>query len=182
MDDLCVLSTTWENQSKSLESMFAALQTAGLTLKPSKLAFGPKSVANFGHVVSAEGVAVGKYRIKAIQELPTPTCIKDLRSVLGVMNFARRFVPNFAEVTAPLVDLTRKEFATRPRFKKAWGETQNTAFAHIKRLLVLAPVLKFPDYEREVIVHVDASEIGVGAFLAQPSKNDDSESDLDIIS
>ena len=45
MDDLCVLSTTWENQLESLESMFAALQAAGLALKPSKLAFGPKSVA-----------------------------------------------------------------------------------------------------------------------------------------
>ena len=44
-----------------------------------------------------------------------------------------------------------------------------------------APVLKFPEYEREFIMHVDASDIGVGAFLAQPSKNDDSKSDLDII-
>ena len=58
---------------------------------------------------------------------------------------------------------------------------RDTAFARIKRLLMSAPVLKFPDYEREFIVHVDASEIGVGAFLAQPSKNDGSKSDLDTI-
>ena len=182
MDDLCVLFTTWENHSKSLESMFAALQAAGLTLKPSKVAFGPKLVAYLGHVISAEGiVAVGKDRIKAIQELPTPTCIKYLLSVLGVMSFVRSFVPNLAEVTAPLVNLTHKECATRSRFNKAWGKTQDTAFAHIKRLLVPAPVLIFPDYEHEFIVHVDASEIGIGAFLAQPSKNDDSKSDLDIM-
>ena len=149
--------------------------------KAVQLAFGPKSVVYLGHEISAEGVAVGEDRIKSIQELPTPTCIKDLRSVLGVMNFVRRFVPNYAEITAPLVDLTRKDFATRPRFKKAWGSAQNTAFAHIKRSLVSAPVLNFPDYEREFIVHVDASELGVGAFLAQPSKNDESKSDLDII-
>ena len=177
MDDFFDLSTTWEDHLKPLEGMFAALQAAGLTLKPSKLVFGPKSVACLGHVISAEGVAVGKDRIKAIQELPTPTCIKDLRSVLGVMNFACRFVPNFVEATAPLVDLTRKEFATRSRLKK----TQDTAFAHITRLLIPAPVLKLPDYEREFIVHIDASEIVVGAFLAQPSQNDDSKSDLDTI-
>ena len=53
--------------------MFVALQAAGLTLKPYKLAFGPKSVAYLCHVISAEGVAVGEDRIKAIQELPTPT-------------------------------------------------------------------------------------------------------------
>ena len=34
--DLCLLSATWENHVKSLESIFVASQTAGLTLKPSK--------------------------------------------------------------------------------------------------------------------------------------------------
>ena len=33
MDDLRVLSATWENNMKSLESMIAALQAAGLTLR-----------------------------------------------------------------------------------------------------------------------------------------------------
>ena len=42
-------------------------------------------------------------------------------------------------------------------------------------------MLIFPDYEREFIVHVNASELGIGAFLAQPSKNDESKSELDII-
>ena len=93
----------------------------------------------------------------------------------------RRLVSNVAEVIAPLVDLTRKEFATKSRFKKAWGKTQDTAFAHIKRLLMSAPALEFPHYERGYIMHVDANEIGVGPFLAQPSKNDDSTSELDII-
>ena len=98
-----------------------------------------------------------------------------------MINFVRRFVPNFADVTAPLVDLTRIEFATRSRFKEACGKTQDTVFAHIKRSLMSAPVLTFPDYEGEFFVHVDAREIGIGAFLAQTSKNDDSKSDLDII-
>ena len=74
------------------------------------------------------GVAVGEGRINAIQELPTPACIYDLRSVLGVMNSVRWFVPNYAKITAPLVDLARKDFATCPRCKKAWGNVQDTAF------------------------------------------------------
>ena len=65
------------------------------------------------------------------------------------MNFARRSVPNFAEVTALLVDFTRKDFATRPSFKKVSGSAHDTAFAHIKHLLMSAPVLNFPDYGRE---------------------------------
>ena len=57
--------------------MFAALQAAGLTLNTSKLAFDPKWVAYLCHVISAEGVVIGKDRMKAIQEIPTSTCIKN---------------------------------------------------------------------------------------------------------
>ena len=84
-----------------------------------------------------------------------------------------RFIPNFAEVSASLDDLTRKEFATRARFKKAWGKRQDTAFAHVRRLLVSAPVLKLPGYEREYIVHVEASKIRVDALFAHPSRLED---------
>ena len=51
----------------------------------------------------------------------------------------------------------------------------------MKRSLVSALVLNFPDYEPGFLVHVDASERVVGAFLAQPSKNDESKYDLDVI-
>ena len=76
MDDLCVLSETRENHLKPWESMFVALQAAGLTLKTSKLAFGPKSVVYFGHDISADGVAVWEDRTKTIQQQPTPANIK----------------------------------------------------------------------------------------------------------
>ena len=55
-------------------------------------------------------------------------------------------------------------------FKKAFGPAQREAFARAKRALTSAPVLKYPDFTREFIVHTDASEAGVGAFLAQRSR------------
>ena len=113
MDDLICLSSTFDEHLKSLERTFAALQAAGLTLKPSKIRFGPKQVSYLGHVISADGISVGQDRIQAINDLPTPTCIKDLRSVLGMVNFVRRFIKDYADITAPLVDLTRKTFTTK---------------------------------------------------------------------
>ncbi|CAB1106859.1 unnamed protein product [Ectocarpus sp. CCAP 1310/34] len=150
----------------------------GLTLKPSKISFGPKSIECLGHIISAKGISVGKDRIKAVQNLPTPRCLKDLRSVLGVVNFVRRFIPDYAEITNPLVELTRKEYATKSRFVKAWNKSHDASFAHLKRLLTSAPVLHFPDFDREFVVHVDASEHGCGAFLAQPSKADPESLDM----
>ena len=87
MDDVIACSATWEAHLKLLEDMFRALQTAGLTLKPDKIHFGPKEVQYLGHVLSADGIRMGKDRIKAIIDLKTPTTIKELRSVLGTVNF-----------------------------------------------------------------------------------------------
>ena len=60
MDDVIACSATWEAHLKLLEDMFRALQTAGLTLKPSKSYFGPKEVQYLGHVLSADGIRMGE--------------------------------------------------------------------------------------------------------------------------
>ena len=62
MDDVIACSATWEAHFRLLEDMFRALQTTGLTLKPSKINFGPKEV----HGLSANGIRMGENRTKAI--------------------------------------------------------------------------------------------------------------------
>ena len=64
MDDVIACSATWEANLRLLEDMFRALQTAGLTLKPSKIHFGPNEVQYLGHVLSANGIRMSEDRIK----------------------------------------------------------------------------------------------------------------------
>ena len=87
------------------------LQTAGLTLKPSKIYFGPKEIQYLGHVLFAQGIRIGEDRIKALIDLKTPTTIKELRSVPGTIDIVRKFIPNLAPIIEPLVALTRKSVA-----------------------------------------------------------------------
>ena len=82
------------------------LQAAGLTLKPSKVQFGQKEIEDLGHEISANGISVSTERFEAINRLRTPTCVKGLRSVLGMVNFVRRFVRDYTETTATLFLLT----------------------------------------------------------------------------
>ena len=170
MDDIICCSSTWESHLTLLESTLKALQAAGLTLKPSKVQFGPREVKYLGHILSAKGIRIGEDRIKAIIDLPTPTTIKELRSVLGMINFVRKFVPDLSTVIAPLVELTQKEHIKS--IAKRWSQEHDKAFTEVKRLLSEAPVLCFPDFTKEFVVHVDASEVGAGAFLAQKNGTD----------
>ena len=171
MDDVIACSATWEAHLKLLEDMFRALQTAGLTLKPAKIHFGPKEVQYLGHVLSADGIRMGEDRIKAIIDLKTPTTIKELRSVLGTVNFVSKFIPNLATIIEPLVALTRKSVANLKTLRNHWGPEQDAAFIKVKELLTSAPVLHFPRFHKPFITHVDASNCGVGAFLAQKEDN-----------
>ena len=167
MDDVIACSATWEAHLSLLEDMFRALQTAGLTLKPSKIHFGPKQVQHLGHVLFANGIRMGGDRIQAIIDLKTPTTIKELRSVLGTINFVRKFIPNLATILEPLVALTRKSVANLKTLRNSWGPEQDATFIKVKELLTSAPVLHFPQFHKSFIIHVDASDCGLGAFLAQ---------------
>ena len=133
MDDVIACCATWEAHLKLLEDMFCALQTAGLTLKPSRIHFGPKEVQYLGHVLSADGIRMSEDRIKAIIDLKKPTTIEDLRSVLGTVIFVRKLIPNLAPIIEPLVALTRKAVQNLQTLRNHWGPEQDAAFIKVKR-------------------------------------------------
>ena len=87
-----------------------------------------------------------------------------------MVNFVRNFTPTLAGIVAPLVALTKKEAAKE--VAKRWRPEYDQAYATAKQFLTQAPVLQFPDFSKDFAIHVDASESGAGAFLAQ-QKGDD---------
>ena len=69
--------------------MLKALHAAGLTLKPSRVQCGPRKVNKYlGHIRTTYEIRIREDRVKAIADLPTPKTIKELRPVLGRINFA----------------------------------------------------------------------------------------------
>ena len=138
--------------------MFRALQIAGLTLKPSKIHFGPKEVYYIWHVLSTNGIRNDQGRIKAIVDLKMPITINELRCVLGTIIFARKFIPNLATIVDTLVALSRKSVANLKTLQNLWGPEQDAAFIKVKELLAFPPVLHFSGS--------DASGCDAGTFLA----------------
>lgn len=94
MDDVVSCSSTWESHLTLLEHIIKSLPTAGLTLEPSGVQLGPREVKYLGHKLSPDGIRLGTDRVEAIVDLPKPTNIKELRSVLGMVNFICKPMPN----------------------------------------------------------------------------------------
>ena len=161
IDDIIVYSKTWKEHLSHLVNIFGLLSLAGLKIKPSKCLFAAREVQYLGHIVSYKGVSPDEKKLEAINKYPTPKSEDQVRSFIGLASYYRRFIPDFAEKAHALTRLTRKDVSWQ------WGEAEQSAFDCIKKCLVTAPILGYPDYSREFIIHTDASGYGVGAVLSQ---------------
>lgn len=161
LDDLVIYSSTFEEHLDHLSLVFHKLREAGLTVKPSKITLARNQVSFLGHLVSGESIRIDQQRTKALRNLPPPKDKKGIARFIGMANYFRRFVPNFAQLAAPLNELRRKG----ARF--IWGEAQEAAFHAIKSAIANPPVLGVPDFNRRFVVQTDASNSGVSAVLLQ---------------
>ena len=98
---------------------------------------------------------------------PIPTTVTELRAFLGLANYYRRFVRNFATYAAPLTNLLR----AGQRFE--WGQLEQKAFEDLKTFLTSAPTLIMPSPNGHFRVRSDASDVGAGAILEQAQRPDD---------
>ena len=86
------------------------------------------------------------------------------RTFLGLAGYHRRFIQRFATIAALLVDLKKK------MSKFVWDQRHKEAFHTLKTLLCEAPVLAYPQLNKQVILQTDASDLGLGAVLTQPDQ------------
>ena len=95
-----------DSHTDDLRQVLEKLTAAGFTLKGTKCLLGQSSITHLGFQYSAQGVSPSVDKTKAIADWPVPKTPKELQSFLGFANFYRNFAPGFANISAPLNDLT----------------------------------------------------------------------------
>src|SRR5277367_228507 len=161
LDDIIVLSKTFESHLQDLYQVFTRLRQAGLSLNPSKCHILAREVKFLGHVVTPDGVRVDPEKVNAVKTLPAPKTVPELQTFLGMVGWYRRYIPEFARIGRPLFDLLKKQ--------KTWTWTREAqeSFDRFKHLLTEAPVLQGLIDDHPVLVRTDASGEAVGAVLVQ---------------
>lgn len=168
LDDIIVYSDSFDTHLTHLERVFQKLHQHGLKLQPKKCALFKREVSYLGHIVSPQGVAPNPEKIKAVEDWPPPTTVRQVRSFLGLVGYYRRFIHSFSKVAAPLHALTHG--VKQPSSKNQtveWSPDCQRAFESLKQMLVTAPILAYADYKLPFKLYTDASFEGLGAVLCQ---------------
>ena len=160
MDDICVVSNSFEDHLQRLQEVFDCLRKHGLKIKAKKCHLAKDEVIWLGHKVSRAGVTPDAEKVSAICQWQTLNNIKEVSTFLGVCGWWRKFVPNYSDIANPLYKLLEKD-------KFDWNEQTEHAFQTLKKCLITAPILNHPDISKEFIVVTDASDVAVGGRLLQ---------------
>jgi hypothetical protein len=117
-----------------------------------------------GHVLSVEGDAVDPSKVKDILDWKPPTTIYQVRSLLGMAGYYRRFILDFSKISKPIIELLKNQV------KFVWSLECEEAFQTLKKLLTIVLVLAQPDIEKLFYVYYDASSTGIGCVLMQEGR------------
>jgi len=85
--------------------------------------------------------------------------VKGVRKFLGLANYYRRFIKDFARVARPMNVLTRKDE------KWQWGNEQQKTFDELKKVFTSKPVLAALDLDKEFRVEANTSNYATGGVL-----------------
>ena len=160
-DVLLIFSKDIDQHCERLTAVLQRFKKHGLKVKASKCSFGADDPLYLGHTISSKGVHTDPTKIEAIERFPAPVSVEKLRSFLGLAGYYRRFISNFSSVASPLTQLTQKSTTFQ------WVLPQQKVFSLLKQSLCTEPVLAYQGFERPFILQTDASNVGLGAVLAQ---------------
>ena len=100
-------------------------------------------------------------KVEAIQSLAVPKTCKQLRQVIGMINFYRDMWQKRSDILAQLTALTSKNS------KYEWKDEHQKYFDTINRVIGCDILLAYPDFNAPFEVHTDASKIQIGADISQ---------------
>lgn len=168
LDDIIIATDTFDDHVKIIREVAKRLRNAGLTVSSEKSRFVMKKLKYLGYIIGGDGIEPDPEKIKAIVDYPIPKNVKDIRRLLGMAGWYRRFLRDFATVTTPISDMLKKS-----KTKFTWSREADEALQSLKKSLTSTPILANPDYSKPFIIQTDASNFGIGAVLVQGEGDDE---------
>jgi hypothetical protein len=144
-----------------LKKLFDRLRQFKLRLNPKKCVFGASSGKLLGYIVSERGIEIDPSKARAIIDMPPPKTEKEIRGLLGRLQYISRFIARLTPICEPIFKLLRKNAQIE------WNEDCQQAFDKIKKMLIRPPILVPPTPGRPLFLYLSVTFNSMGAVLGQ---------------
>ena len=128
LDDMAVCSMSWDEHLLHVSRYLQTIQESGLTISLKKCTFGQSQVTFLGHLLRSGTKAVDPSKVACLDHIVAPTTKRDVRKLVGFFSYFRSFIPNLAESSQVLTDLTKRHDPNRvpsePRHQAALDRDQ----------------------------------------------------------
>ena len=164
-DDIIVFGANQHDHDKALTKVIQRLHERGLTINRDKCVFNQTQLDFYGYTFSSAGMSADPKKVSAIVNAKAPENASEVRSLLGMTNYLSRFIPHYADLTADLRSLTKKDTPW------TWTKTHDEVFRKLKEAMTTAGTMAYFDPKKDTRLIVDASPHGLGAILCQTAPN-----------
>jgi RNase H-like domain found in reverse transcriptase/Integrase core domain/Chromo (CHRromatin Organisation MOdifier) domain/Integrase zinc binding domain/Retrotransposon gag protein len=165
VDNIAFASKSWLEHRDQLVQVLQRCNELNLRVKTSSIKVGYTRMRCLGFIVSSRGILVDPRKMSIIANWEKPSTGAGLQSFLGIACFVRHHVRHYADLSAPLEAV--KNMKVIP-----WTDTLEVHFNLLKKAIMNAPLLTFPDFSRPFYLATDASNVGIGGVLYQPAEGE----------
>jgi len=165
IDDIIIATKgLLEKHRRQVGKVFDLLLDNEMCVEIDKCVFEQTEAVFLAFIVSGKNIRMDPAKAQDIVDWPRPKNQKEVQQILRLWNFYRRFIPNYAQIVAPITHLLRGDGKSFH-----FSEAQETAFLKIVILFTLGntPILGHFDQDRPAMIETDASDFAIGAVLSQ---------------
>ncbi|XP_011874398.1 PREDICTED: uncharacterized protein K02A2.6-like, partial [Vollenhovia emeryi] len=160
IDDIVITVHSDCEHLQRLQLVLERLHQHNVRINLDKSVFFTHEVQYCGYVLKANGIYKQREKMEAINKMPRPQNIPDVRAFIGMINYYSRFIRNLSSILQPLNKILHKG----THF--IWGDEQEKAFKKAKEAFMSNQVLAHFDQKVPIVLATDASPYGVGAVLS----------------
>ena len=109
IDDMMIATEIEKGHDEIVEEVLRRLEENNLFVKLEKCVWKNREVGFLGVIIREDRVKMEKEKVQGVIEWLVPKSVKDVQKFLGLANYYRWFVKDFAKIAKPLHKMTRKE-------------------------------------------------------------------------
>lgn len=159
LDDILVMGSNQEDHKKNLFAVLKRIEDFGFHINLEKCDFEMREIKYLGMIIDEKGRRPDPEKIESIVKMPPPKNTKELKSLLGMINYYGTFIKELYRLRPPLDSLLRKDA------KWIWTKECQDCFERIKTILKSPLLLTHFNPNLEIKVAADASEYAIGGVI-----------------